>query len=192
MNAPDFTCTPYQNHLLCQCCLEPFPDRSNEIELQRAMLPKQSCSMCFKSFCNLYWGCRKLNVAAGGCKKCLSRFVDLEVDVECLEGLICENQYESKLFSDWLVRENKTVKEVFTECLQKVMLGEFKSERIERNKVLDHVVCLDCGLGLFRDLAYQYRASVPRDQFIDKKLTRPDCFYGKNCRTQKHNLDHAK
>ena len=164
MNAPDFTCTPYQNHLLCQCCLEPFPDRTNEIALQRA-LSKQSCSMCFKSFCNLYWGCRK-----NGCLKCLSRFIDLEVDTDCWDGLINENQFESRLFSDWMVRKNKTVKEVFGECVQKLMTGAYKAGNLEQNKVLDHIVCRGCGLSLFRELAYQYRLDLPKEELLGKNF----------------------
>lgn len=28
--------------------------------------------------------------------------------------------------------------------------------------------------------------------YFKDKMKRPDCYYGKNCRTQKHNLDHCK
>jgi E3 ubiquitin-protein ligase CHFR len=168
--------------------MEPFPDRSNEIQLQQAnVLPKQSCMMCFKSYCNLYWGCRK-----NGCRKCLGRFIDLEVDVDVLDGLICENQYESRLFSDWMAREGKTARQLFTDCVQRLIAGEYKMEKVEREKVLDHVVCRACGIGLFRELAYQFRATLPRSVFIDKEVARPDCFYGRKCRTQTHNFEHAK
>ncbi len=102
MKGPDYTCNAAQNHLLCQCCLEAFPDRNNEMQFN-PLLPKQNCSMCFKAFCDLYWGCRK-----GGCKNCLTKFINLNFDDnlnnnECLNSIINDNQFESQIFTDWMV-----------------------------------------------------------------------------------------
>lgn len=65
-NLDGFVCDVNQNHIMCQCCQEVMPDRNDEIEYNYF---KQNCSMCKKVFCNLYWGCRKVN-----CKKCLNVF----------------------------------------------------------------------------------------------------------------------
>ena len=168
MKGPDYTCTPAQNHLLCQCCLEAFPDRNAEIQLN-PMLPKQNCSMCFKAFCDLYWGCRK-----GGCKNCLTKFINLNFDDnlnnnDCLNSIINENHFESQIFTDWMVvklnfkiwsistsfllirlflnkvRKNKTLKQIFNECIQKLMLGAYKAGNLNQNDILDKVVCRKCG-----------------------------------------------
>ena len=89
--------------------MEAFPDRNQEIN-RNPLLPKQSCSMCFTSYCNLYWGCNK-----GGCKKCLIKFKDFEADNECLNLIINDNQYESQLFSDWIVRTYQNFQDIFNE-----------------------------------------------------------------------------
>ena len=157
IGAPDYTCTPYQNHLLCQCCLEPFPDRNNEIA-RDPLLPKQNCSMCLKSFCNMYWGCRR-----AACRRCLTKFADLNVDVDCLPELIGENKFESELFTDWLRRSAKTIDQVFAECKQKLVNKEFELRNVTADEALDKVVCRECGLKLFRELAYQYRRDLPND-----------------------------
>lgn len=154
---PDYTCTPYQNHLLCQCCLQAFPDRSGEIA-RNPLLPKQSCSMCLKSFCDMYWRCNR-----AGCRRCLSKFADLNVDVDFLAELINENKFESQLFAEWLTRENKTLAEVFAECKRQLLNGVYELETVRSNEALDKVVCRQCGLKLFRQLVYQYRRDLPKD-----------------------------
>lgn len=180
-NGPDdYTCTPVQNHLLCQCCLEAFPDRADR--------PKpHNCSVCFKPYCNLYWGCNKPT-----CKKCLTKFGNLNLDVDFEESLINENPHESKLFSEWIHANGLTLQQVFADCMRRAQDGEFKLNLVDVNSLHDRVVCRGCGFKLFRELAYQYRIDLENNEFIEKDKHRPNCFYGKNCRTQKHNMDHAK
>lgn len=160
LNAPDFTCTHQQNHILCQCCLEAMPDRNNEI-IQNPLLPKQSCSMCLKAFCQLYWDCRN-----GSCRCCLSKFHEMKMKNDCLNTIINENKYESELFSDWMIRNNKTIQNVFEECIDEIKIGNFKAGLLNPNDTLNRVVCRDCGDQLFRELAYQYRIKIPSNQFF--------------------------
>ncbi|CAF0893592.1 unnamed protein product [Brachionus calyciflorus] len=185
--APEYTCTPFQNHLLCQCCLEAFPDRNNEIN-RNSLLPKQNCSMCLISYCNLYWGCNK-----GGCKKCLIKFKDYEPDDDCLNLLINENKYESQLFSDWLVRNNLNLKDIFSECIIKLKNGIYKLTNANTNDPLEKVVCRKCANILFGELSYQFRFELPNYIFFGNSVNnqRPDCYWGKECRTQKHNFNHS-
>lgn len=163
-NAPDYTCTAFQNHLLCQCCLEAFPDRNAEIA-RNPLLPKQNCSMCLKSFCNLYWGCRK-----GGCRKCLTEFEDLNVDIDCLPDLICENQFETQIFSDWMAKADKTIVDVFNECLYMLHNELYAIQNVSTKQILQKVVCRNCGIKLFRELAYQYRLEIPKNQLNSKRM----------------------
>lgn len=171
--APDYICTPNQNHLLCQCCLEAFPDRNQEIA-RNSLLPKQNCSMCFKSYCNMYWGCLK-----GGCMGCLVKFMNLKLNVSCLPTLINENQYESQIFSDWLVRSGKTIQQVFDDCIEKVRNGVYKVGNLNPNDTLDKVVCQKCGISLFRELAYQFRKDLPNNEIISKLIK---LYFQKNLR----------
>lgn len=160
--ADGYTCNQFQNHLLCQCCLEAFPDRNQEI-MRNPALPKQNCSMCFTPYCNLYWGCNK-----GGCKKCLVYFKDFVPENECLNLLINENQFESEVFSDWVVRKNKKIEDIFQDCLAKLQLGIFKFQNVNTNNPLDKVVCRKCAIKLFAELAYQFRREIPNEQFFSK------------------------
>ncbi|RNA30277.1 E3 ubiquitin- ligase CHFR isoform X3, partial [Brachionus plicatilis] len=184
--APDYTCNQFQNHLLCQCCLEAMPDRNQEMN-RNPLLPKQNCTMCFTPYCNLYWGCNK-----GGCKKCLVHFKDFVPDNDCLNLLINENQYESQLFSDWVVRKNKKIEDIFQDCLAKLKLGKYRLQAVNINDALDKIVCRKCAAKLFSELAYQFRSEISNEQiFNNDDQRRPDCYWGKECRTQKHNLNHS-
>ncbi len=200
---PDYTCKLNQNHILCQCCLEAMPDRNDEININNS-IPKQNCSLCFRSFCNLYWGCRK-----DTCKSCLVKFVDFKVDNSCLINLINDNQYESKIFSDWLTRSKKEIQNIFDECIAQFKNGIFQLQNFNQIDLFEKIVCQKCGIMLFKSLAYQYRLKISNNEFLSnfnfflnnlfiltnnflKGHVRPDCHWGKNCRTQRHNLEHAK
>ena len=158
--APDFTCNINQNHLLCQCCLEAMPDRTVEIG-NNPLLPKQSCKLCFKPYCDLYWGCRKF-----GCKKCLVKFVNYDPDMQSLDSLILDNLHESRIFSDWMVRKNKTIVQIFNECIQKLLIGTYKTEKVDQNTALECYLCRTCCLTLFKELAYQYRNDISNDELF--------------------------
>lgn len=158
--APDYTCTPYQNHILCQCCKEAMPDRSEHIR-ENPLLPKQTCSMCFKAYCNLYWECSNL-----ACQVCLVKFGDLKPNNDILTSIINNNTYESQLFSDWLTRKQITIQQVLEECIEKVKFGQFKVGLSPADETLNKVVCRHCAYELFRELAYQYREIIPASDFF--------------------------
>ncbi|POI35127.1 hypothetical protein CIB84_001122, partial [Bambusicola thoracicus] len=46
------------------------------------------------------------------------------------------------------------------------------------------VLCYCCGLRSFRELAYQYRQNIPVAELPVTVTSRPDCYWGRNCRTQ--------
>jgi hypothetical protein len=135
MRAPDFVCYPNQNHIICQCCLEAMPDRNDEIR-QNPVIPKQTCSMCFKAYCDLYWGCQN-----GGCKRCLSKFHEMKMNNEPFTNLINGNKFESEIFSDWAIRNNKSIEQVFEECVDQLKKGNFKAGLLNTNETLNRVVC---------------------------------------------------
>ena len=110
------------------------------------LLPKQNCSSCFKAYCSLYWVCEKAT-----CKKCLFKFADMKVDNECLKNLINDNQFESELFANWLLKANKQIQDVFDQCSR-----EYGADLAAK------VVCRECGHDLFKKLAYKYRSSIPQ------------------------------
>ncbi|CAF4991466.1 unnamed protein product, partial [Rotaria sp. Silwood1] len=45
----EFQCCPSQTHILCQCCIQPMPDRQDDPNIH------QSCEICHQYFCNIYF-----------------------------------------------------------------------------------------------------------------------------------------
>lgn len=162
-NYPDYTCTLVQNHLLCQCCLEPMPDRSNEIA-NNTQFPKQICCVCFKAYCNLYWGCRK-----DGCRGCLAKFQDHVFDnTTPLDNCINENQFETTILIDWLKEKNKTIQNIFNECSRKMKNGVFQPKTINQQFPHEKVVCPTCALKAFKEYLYVARADIPKEELSGK------------------------
>jgi hypothetical protein len=137
-----------------------MPDRTVEIA-NNPLLPKQSCKLCFKPYCELYWGCRKF-----GCKKCLVKFVNYDPGVECMDTLILDNLHESRIFSDWMVRKNKTIVDIFNQCIARVIVGKYKTNKVDQHNAQDSYLCRSCCLILFKELAYQYRNDIPNDELF--------------------------
>jgi hypothetical protein len=179
--AQNYICTPDQNHILCQCCFEPMPDRISRANNYNT---KQNCSLCFKPYCDIYWKCRK-----GSCEGCLLKFCDFKIKDNngYNQILINGNQYESQLFDQWLTKNKKSYQELFNECLQMLKTGIYRSQ-IGAND-LDRIVCRQCAFKVFQEIAFQYRSDLPLSQFPKQPAK---CRWGKECRTQRHNLDHAR
>lgn len=182
---PPFKCSPNQIHLLCQCCFGHMPDRRTDSNTNPT-IPKQQCTMCMRFFCHLYWGCRK-----AGCHGCLARFRDLTFDKTILDNLILENAYESDIFKNYMETKDLTLKDLQVICCGSLESGEYTCMDHARGLTPNTVVCYGCGLRNFRDLAYQYRSKIPPGDLPDAVRARPDCYWGKNCRTQKGKIHHA-
>lgn len=187
VSPPDYTCTPDQIHILCQCCLQPMPTRWPET-LARS-ISAQRCSICQRHFCHLLWGCRK---ASGGCLGCLNKFTDFKFGEKCLLSVINNNPYESKILKDYLTEKGLSERDLLQKCLQKLDSKEYSSvDAASHDLNSSTVLCYKCGLRNFQELAYQFRCDIPRDELPDSVLSRSDCYWGKNCRTQKTKPLHA-
>ncbi|KAI8507189.1 hypothetical protein Bbelb_145690 [Branchiostoma belcheri] len=182
-----FVCQVNQNHVMCQCCWKPMPDRTRETPPS----PPQKCSLCHRVFCHMYWGCNNPR-----CLGCLNNFKDLYFDGRCLNDLINNNHYESSIFMNYLDDKNLTLRDVLQTCMEKLAAGEYTvtdpNSRPSSPLTPDTVICYTCGLRNFRQLAYQYRSHIPRDQLPAEATSRPDCYWGRNCRTQHSKPHHAK
>lgn len=171
----EFRCPPQGIHLICTCCLQPMPDRRSEY-LPPQISP-QHCMVCQKPFCHVYWGCQRI-----GCQGCLARFSELNLTDKCLEGVLNSNHFESEVLKNYLISRGMTWKHMLQEALQAVQQGSYhlSDYRITTNSLL----CYCCGLRTFRELAYKYRERIPPSELPDTVTTRPDCYWGRNCRTQ--------
>ncbi|KPP70552.1 E3 ubiquitin-protein ligase CHFR-like [Scleropages formosus] len=193
----EYTCPPQGSHVTCTCCLQPMPDRRNE--LANHPFSAQQCTACHLPFCHMYWGCQRT-----GCQGCLARFSELNLTEKCLDGVLNSNTYESDVLQNYLASRGLTWKELLRDSLLALQQGTFhlSDYRITGNTVLCHC----CGLRAFKELAYKYRQNIPASElpahmnFIQYPLlsppttttckfaaavtSRPDCYWGRNCRTQ--------
>ncbi|KAK7495546.1 hypothetical protein BaRGS_00013244 [Batillaria attramentaria] len=184
---PQFQCAPNQNHVLCQCCLQIFPDRRLERN-NNPDLPPQQCTICFRAFCHAYWGCRKVD-----CNGCLAKLKDMKFGKKVLTSLILDNPYESEILKNYLESKGLAVQDVLEACLAKMQEGKYTCpDQARYNMNGETPLCYACALRNFKALAYQYRFDIPRDDLPAEVTARPDCYWGKNCRTQKNRPPHAQ
>ncbi|XP_050409381.1 E3 ubiquitin-protein ligase CHFR isoform X1 [Patella vulgata] len=190
---PKFVCGPMQNHYLCNCCLEPMPDRRLERPGNPLIRPQQ-CSLCQNGFCHLYWGCRRVN-----CEGCLGKFNDFNFGKKCLVSLVLDNAHESEILKNYLESKNMSVKDLLKVCIEKKDSGEYTctgtagnyNMHFGRKLESDAIICYACALRYFKELAYQYRRDIPNTDLPEAVTKRPDCYWGKNCRTQRNKPAHA-
>ncbi|KAF6277725.1 checkpoint with forkhead and ring finger domains [Rhinolophus ferrumequinum] len=174
--AQDYVCSLQGSHVTCTCCFQPMPDRRAEREQDPCIAPQQ-CAVCLQPFCHLYWGCTRT-----GCLGCLAPFCELNLGDRCLDGVLSNNNYESDILKNYLAARGLTWKNMLTESLGALQRGVFllSDYRVTGNTVL----CYCCGLRSFRELTYQYRQNIPASELPVAVTSRPDCYWGRNCRTQ--------
>uniref|UniRef100_A0AAQ5XXT4 E3 ubiquitin-protein ligase CHFR n=1 Tax=Amphiprion ocellaris TaxID=80972 RepID=A0AAQ5XXT4_AMPOC len=171
----EYRCSPQGCHLICTCCLQPMPDRRAELNNQQVIA--QQCVLCQRPFCHMYWGCQRI-----GCQGCLVRFSELNLTDKCLDGVLNNNNYESEVLQNYLSSKGKSWKDLLKESLQGLQQGSYflTDRRVSANTIL----CFCCGLGAFKELAYKYRQNIPPSELPAGVTSRPDCYWGRNCRTQ--------
>ncbi|XP_048411716.1 E3 ubiquitin-protein ligase CHFR isoform X2 [Stegostoma tigrinum] len=172
----EYTCPARGLHLICTCCFQPMPDRRAEHEQNPTITPQQ-CTICLRPFCHMYWGCTRV-----GCSGCLARFCDVNFGEKCLDGIINNNSYESDILKNYLSSKGLTWKDMLQECL--LALQREKFVLTDYHVTTNVVLCYCCGLHNFRELAYQYRQNIPASELPGSVTARPDCYWGRNCRTQ--------
>lgn len=182
---PDYTCTPDQIHILCHCCLQPMPYRWPDA--MTASIPAQKCSICQKSFCHMLWGCH-----GSGCLGCLNKFKDFKFGDTTFLTIINGNLHESKILQDYLTEKSLSEQDLLQKCVQKLDSKEYTTVDAASHDVnSETVLCHRCALRNFKELAYQFRRDIPREQLPESVHRRTDCYWGKNCRTQRTKQFHA-
>ncbi|XP_019949470.2 E3 ubiquitin-protein ligase CHFR [Paralichthys olivaceus] len=172
---PEYCCPPQGCHLICTCCLQPMPERRAEPNSQQ--VAAQHCVLCQRPFCHMYWGCQRI-----GCQGCLARFSDLNLTDKCLDGVLNNNNYESEILQNYLSSRGKSWRDLLQEALQGLQQANYclTDCRISANTVM----CFCCGVRAFKELAYKYRQNIPLSELPATVTSRPDCYWGRNCRTQ--------
>ncbi|CAG2197655.1 unnamed protein product [Mytilus edulis] len=182
--APPYICPLVQNHVLCQCCLQPMPDRRAQAINPANNIPPQQCQICYRAYCHAYWGCTK-----NECTGCIGKFKDLNFGKKCLNNLILENVYESEIFKNYVEANGMSVKQVLRESLVKLDAGQYTCPDQSRFAINSNTaLCYTCGLRNFKELAYQYRKDIPRDELPEDAQKRQDCYWGKIAEHRKQDL----
>ncbi|XP_070573140.1 E3 ubiquitin-protein ligase CHFR-like isoform X2 [Ptychodera flava] len=185
---PEYTCIQGQVHLMCLCCKQAMPDRRAGAVVNPD-IPVQQCDICYRGYCHMYWGCKRVD-----CYGCLNYFRDMNFGRKSLISVVNDNPYESEIFRNYMEDNNLTVKDVLRECLVRLDRGEYvttDAHNFRGQKGSDVRICYPCGLRNFKELAYQFRRDIPRSELPASVTSRPDCYWGKNCRTQRSRPHHA-
>uniref|UniRef100_A0A7N6BJV1 E3 ubiquitin-protein ligase CHFR n=1 Tax=Anabas testudineus TaxID=64144 RepID=A0A7N6BJV1_ANATE len=172
----EYRCPPQGFHLICTCCFQPMPDRRAELNNQQ--VAAQQCMLCQRPYCHMYWGCQRI-----GCQGCLAPFRGLYLPTDtCLDGVLNFNNYESEILQNYLSSKGKSWRDLLQEALQGIEQETYSltDGRISANTI----VCSCCGMVAFRELAYKYRQNIPPSELPVAVTSRPDCYWGRNCRTQ--------
>ncbi|CAL8250468.1 unnamed protein product [Boreogadus saida] len=171
----EYRCSPQGSHVICSCCLQAMPDRRSEPGSQQHAV--QQCGVCQRPFCHMYWGCERI-----GCQGCLVRFSGVNLTNKCLDGVLNSNNYESEILQNYLSSRGMSWRDVLQQGLQALEQGAFhlSDYRISGSTVL----CYCCGQRTFKELAYRFRQNIPASELPAAVTARPDCYWGRNCRTQ--------
>merc|ERR1712130_345823 len=109
------------------------------------------------------------------------------------------NMHERSILLHFLHRENQLAENryaspvtiLWKECMSQLAAGNFT---VTSHPTLtpDTPVCARCVTTLVTELAFQYRKAIPNSKLGPEVTGRQDCYWGKNCKTQTHNMRHAK
>ncbi|GAQ83830.1 hypothetical protein KFL_001640050 [Klebsormidium nitens] len=194
-----FTCAPNQAHLWCAACHNVMPNRG---------LPTQRCHWCQQPGCDLYF--RSLpppldglpNECTGHESMRLKKLNARTWNVLPVSSF-SSNQVEQEVLRQYLVEHQKTVQDAVQESLGKVETGDWDFPRdhiqptgpigtpLPADLAHDSPLCGICSDRVVGGLLYKYREGIQAADLPAPYSTRPDCWWGWECRTQRHKVDHA-
>ncbi|KAJ3045169.1 hypothetical protein HK097_001264 [Rhizophlyctis rosea] len=70
--------------------------------------------------------------------------------------------------------------------------GTLDADAFDGNVSKDDAACYGCAMHIFDELCYLYRQNLAVDSLPARAKNRNDCWWGRNCRTQLHNPQHAQ
>ncbi len=183
-------CDPNQPHISCHNCNKPMPIRQEERLNQR-------CAICRSYFCNLYLPpCQKngpkLGVLGRRGESCKIQPVYFR-----------NNRVEMDAFKNLLISQKTTLKDMFHDMLGLAESGRFQfmiNKKISRNPPVQQKmirlnkhspICDNCWRELWFQMIFMF---VRENSYLmpDTIKNRPVCYWGINCRTMQHNIEHAK
>jgi hypothetical protein len=192
--ADGFLCPPGGSHLKCFSCRTPFPDRP------LCGIP-QSCAMCRMPFCDLYLGGCASQAGVGMLQAVKDHtMASSPLPVRTFGG----NTIEQTILSAYLASAGVSIQDAWLECVRQFIAGAWVPDVAAVVAGVqggspgvgavspESVVCRPCSLRVFAGLLYHFRRAIPREALPPSVVSRPNCWYGRDCRTQFHNVAHAQ
>ncbi|TPP55985.1 hypothetical protein FGIG_01498 [Fasciola gigantica] len=119
---------------------------------------------------------------------CNAKFVvDLFVHCSTPADALVVPELVYYFFLDYLAEEGVPVSDFIQSCLNNIDPNLFGAS----GPTEQSPVCRDCSLQLLSKLAYQQREAIPQHELPVSVTARPDCYYGRNCRTQRTKMSRA-
>mmetsp|Transcript_26074 Transcript_26074/g.40795 ORF Transcript_26074/g.40795 Transcript_26074/m.40795 type:complete len:380 (-) Transcript_26074:583-1722(-) len=202
--APDgVICPTNGNHEQCDHCGDPFPSRAIATD-RTPQVPSGKCEGC-----NYNW-CAPYKAWIGATSACIrgSHKLD-EFSFDMLPNTIFSwNRHERQITEEIMQLKSMDATALFRHCLNAARNGtitipdtlplENGSGLGGRNVLtcfrqhLNHEsLCPQCINRLFASLAYGWREGLQKSELPTAAAAKPDCHWGSNCRTQRHNPGHA-
>ncbi|OAY79398.1 E3 ubiquitin-protein ligase CHFR, partial [Ananas comosus] len=186
-----FRCSPGTAHLQCQGCGGLMPSRPNN------GVP-QHCLGCDRAFCAAYWCSQGVDSSEFDliCHRDTFKPIS-ERTISRIPDLVHQNNpYERDITERCIQQTGKTPQAVISEWITK-----FDNKQIDRSRLqINHGetitsqthLCYDCYNKLVDYLLYWFRVSLPSNLLPPDAVNRENCWYGYVCRTQHHNVEHAR
>lgn len=187
-----FHCEENTAHLQCRSCWELMPLRT-DIDVP------QMCVGCRKILCSAYWDSQNAIHPNSFYVPCINdallpmlRRAFLTIPEQTHAG----NCVEQDITKKYIRERGKTVDEIVHECITKLDTGEIEQPKLSAAPLepitsATHL-CNACSQTMVAHILHWFRLSIPKSELPPDVARREDCWWGHDCRTQHHNLDHAR
>ena len=104
------------------------------------------------------------------------------------------NPMERQILVEYLQQRGLSTNEMLQDCLGRAAAGSFELTTSSGGTAVavDARICHVCWDAVFSTLCYQFRAAIPAARLPAGVTSRPDCWYGRDCRTQRTKPTHAE
>lgn len=187
-----FHCDANTAHLQCQSCWGWMPLRT-DIDVP------QKCVGCRKILCSAYWDSQNAIHPNSFYVPCIDdallpmvgRFLPT-----IPERTHAGNHVEQDITKNYIRERGKTVHEIVHEWIIKLDTGEIDQPNLSAAPMQPITsathLCNACSQIVAAHILHWFRLSIPKSELPPYVARREDCWWGHDCRTQHHNLDHAR
>jgi len=198
-----YQCPPGSLHTSCAACLCQMPRNEIPGKITR-------CQICTLRFCDSLFGC---DSRENGLKPLQERAE--EGNTGCVVNVL-DNAHETSILSDYLATKNLTADGMLKVCLDRIADGTMNALKTSsvtpmimlpgpmgiaipagappthHHATGESQVCLKCYKTVVKTASYEYRAAIPSSELPAAVMNRDDCWYGRDCRTMRHNPSHSQ